>query len=71
MKPRVVLVMVECACDDASVARVELAAAQWAQDVRFRRVLPHAETSDARSVVLSGSLSTLREMLTMAAENLA
>lgn len=67
-RPRVVLVMVECVCADADVAALELGAEQWAQDLRFRRVMREAETTDARAVVLPGTLATLADALRTAAE---
>lgn len=67
-RPHVVLVMVECVCADVDVAALELGAEQWAQDLRFRRVMREAETTDARAVVLSGTLATLADTLRIAAE---
>ena len=42
------LVMVECVCADDDVAALDMLAEQWTQDLRFRRVMPNAETTDAR-----------------------
>lgn len=65
-RPRVVLVMVECVCADTTT--VETAAMQWAQDVRFRHVAPHAATTTATAVVLDGSLATVADVLRAAHE---
>jgi hypothetical protein len=65
--PRVVLVMVECLAADA--LNVEALATQWAQEVRFR-VLPAAETCDARAVVVDGSLDVLASAFRMVGEGL-
>lgn len=64
------LVMVECVCVDDDVAALDMLAEQWTQDLRFRRVMPNAETTDARSVVMDGSLYALADALRLAAEKL-
>lgn len=67
-RPRVVFVMVECVCAEDADTAVGVIAEQWAQDLRFRAVGRGAETTDARSVVLDGTLATLADTLRMAAE---
>ena len=62
--------MVECVCADDDVAALDMLAEQWTQDLRFRRVMPNAETTDARSVVMDGSLYTLADALRLATEKL-
>lgn len=67
-RPHVVLVLVECVCAPEAVAELELLAAQWAQDLRFRRVMHTAETTEAQSVVVPGSMGTFAEMMRVAHE---
>ena len=66
--PRVVLVMVEVVCAEADVPELELTAAQWAQDVRFRHLMGAVETTDARSVVIDGSLGVMADVMRLAAK---
>lgn len=69
-RPRVVLVMVECVCADVDVAALELGAEQWAQDLRFRRVMREAETTDARAVVVDASLDVIAEAFRIVGDGL-
>jgi len=69
-RPRVVLVMVECVCADGDVPALELGAEQWAQDLRFRRVMRAAETTDARAVVVDATLDVLGEAFRIVGDGL-
>lgn len=65
---RVVLVAVEVMHDPATGERVDLAAQQWAQEIRFRSAFSGAETGAAVAVSIDGTMHTLADALRAASQ---
>jgi hypothetical protein len=61
--------MVEVVCAESDVPALDLVAAQWAQDLRFRHLMGSVETSDAVAVTIDGSLGVMADVMRLAAES--
>lgn len=68
MTPHVVLVLVEVSCHEHDTDQVQLAAEQWAQEVRFRAV-DGCSVGNAGALVVSGTLGSFAATLRLASEN--
>lgn len=66
---RTVLVMVECRATLA--AALDVAAEQWAQEMRYRCEVAGATTTGAVSVVVDGSLDVLADAFALAREKVS